>query len=82
VDLLVLGDVPFAALVQALYPLHEALGREVNPVLFSPAEFSRRLAEGDAFAAELLTKPRLWVKGAEDDFAELAGHPAAAGPHA
>lgn len=81
VDLLVLGDVDFGALVQALYPLHESLGREVNPVLYGPVEFAQRVARGDAFATDLATKPRLWVKGGEDDLAELVGHPAAAGPH-
>ena len=82
VDLMVLGAVDFAALVQALYPLHEALGREVNPVLYGPQEFAHRLGQGDAFARDLMDKPRLWVKGGDDDLAELVGHPAAAGPGA
>lgn len=78
VDMLVLGSVDFAALAQALYPLHEALGREVNPVLYGTAEFARRVARKDAFANDLMAKPRLWVKGKEDDLAELVGHPKAA----
>lgn len=80
IDLLVLGDVGFAELVQALYPLHEVLRREVNPVLYSPQEFVKRAQAGEAFARDVLDKPRLWIKGAEDDLAELVGHPAPAGP--
>lgn len=80
VDLMVLGEVDFASLALALYPLHDALGREVNPVLYSASEFARRAARGDAFTTDVLGKPRLWVKGDEDDLAELVGHPAAAGP--
>ncbi len=82
VDLLVLGDVGFAELVQALFPMHDALRREVNPVLYSPQEFVERVQAGEAFARELLSKPKLWVKGADDDLAKLVGHPAPAGPHA
>ena len=82
IDLLVLGDVGFAELVQALFPLHDALKREVNPVLYSPQEFVERVQAGEAFARELLSKPKLWVKGADDDLAKLVGHPAPAGPHA
>ena len=82
IDLLVLGSVGFAELAQALYPLHELLRREVNPVLYSPQEFVARAQAGEAFARELLDKPKLWVKGADDDLAKLVGHPAPAGPRA
>lgn len=82
VDLLVLGDVGFAELAQALYPLHEALRREVNPVLYAPAEFAKRARNGDAFATELLAQPKLWVKGTEHDLAELVGDQAPAVDHA
>ncbi len=78
IDLLVLGDIGFAALAKALFPLHEALGREVNPVLYAPKEFAQRAARGEAFARELLNKPRLWVKGGDDDLAKLVGDPSPA----
>ena len=81
VDLLVLGEVGFADLVRALYPLHEELRREINPVLYSPKEFAQRARRGDAFARELLDKPKLWVKGTEHDLAELAGDQAPARTH-
>ncbi|HET7332785.1 nucleotidyltransferase domain-containing protein, partial [Dyella sp.] len=83
IDLLVLADdVGFAELVQALFPLHEALRREVNPVLYAPGEFVARLRSGDAFARELLDKPKLFVKGDKDDLAELVGDQTPAGSHA
>jgi len=78
VDLLVLGKASFAELAQALFPLHAQLRREVNPALYTPAEFSKRWLQGDAFARDVMSKPRLWVKGGEDDLAKLAGHPALA----
>ncbi|MGR4870529.1 nucleotidyltransferase domain-containing protein [Variovorax sp. LARHSF232] len=81
VDVLVLGSVGFAELAQALYPLHEALGREVNPVLYTPDEFANRARTGDAFARDLLAKPKLFVKGDDHEFAELVGDRTPAGPH-
>lgn len=82
VDLLVLGSVGFVELVQALYPLHAALGREVNAVLYTPEEFAGRVRSGDAFARDVLAKPQLFVKGDAHELAELAGDRAAAAPHA
>lgn len=80
VDLLVLGDVVFADLVRAIHPVQGVLRREINPVLYSRDEFTRRLMAGDAFATELLAKPKLLVLGNNDDVGKLAGDPATAGP--
>ena len=81
VDVLVLGSVGFAKLAQALYPLHAALGREVNPVLYAPEEFADRARRGDAFARDVLAKPKLFVKGEEHELAELAGDRSIASTH-
>ncbi len=78
IDVLVLGDVGFAALAQALFPLHASLGREVNPVLYTADEFAARVRGGDAFARDVLAKPQLFVKGDAHELAELAGHRATA----
>lgn len=81
IDVLVLADqLGFAELAQAFFPLHEALRREVNPVLYAPAEFVARLHGGDAFARELMDKPKLFVKGDKDDLAELVGDQTPANP--
>lgn len=79
IDLLVLGDVGFADLVKAVHPVQADLRREVNPVLYSPGEFVRRLQAGEAFAQELLEKPKLFVMGGRDDVEKLVGVPAATG---
>lgn len=79
IDLLVLGDMGFADLVRAVSPLQDSLRREINPVLYSTAEFRARMESGDAFARELLDKPKLFVKGSKDDIAELVGDQTAAG---
>ena len=82
IDLLVIGDVGFAQLVQALYPAQLALQREINPVLYAPTEFRRRAGEGDAFIRQFLDKPNVFLRGDRDDLAELAGDQAPAGTRA
>ncbi|NCT68324.1 MAG: nucleotidyltransferase domain-containing protein [Rhodanobacteraceae bacterium] len=82
VDLLVVGEVGFGELVQALYPVQQMLGREINPVLYAPAEFRRRAGDGEAFVRQFLDQPSIFLKGNRDDLAELAGDQAPAGPRA
>jgi len=79
IDLLVVGETGFAELVQALYPMQQALQREINPVLYTPAELRRRAGDGDAFVRQLLEKPNVFLMGDKDDLAELAGDQTPAG---
>lgn len=81
IDLLVLGNVGFAEVVRAVNPVQESLRREINPVLYSPDEFVRRVQSGDAFGRQLLDKPKLFVVGVKDDIAELVGDQAASSTH-
>ncbi|HEY9209055.1 MAG TPA: nucleotidyltransferase domain-containing protein [Acidovorax sp.] len=81
IDLLVLGEVDFAELVRALYPLQQQLRREINPVLYAPAEFGARARAGGAFVRDLLDKPKVFLIGGTDDLAELVGDKTAPGPH-
>ncbi len=79
VDVLLVGTADFVAVVQALYPLHEPLGREVNPIIWAPQELTDKAGADDAFVRDVLGKPKLWIKGSEDELEQLAGHrPAAA----
>ena len=79
VDLLVIADLGFADVVKATYPAQAALGREINPVVYNPAEFQRRLDEGDPFVLDLLAQPKIFLMGTEHDLGQLAGDPATAG---
>ncbi|EIL99366.1 DNA polymerase subunit beta [Rhodanobacter thiooxydans] len=82
IDLLVVGKVGFAELVQALYPAQQSLQREINPVLYDAAEFARRAAGNDGFVRQLSDQPGVFLMGDKDDLAKLAGDQAPAGPHA
>lgn len=78
VDLLLIAECSFGDAVKALHPLQAQLQREINPVLYSAAEFSRRIGEKDGFVANLLANPKLFVIGSEHDLGKLAGHPSIA----
>ena len=48
------------------------IGIEVNPYVVTPEEFKRRVAAGDHFLGEVMSSPKIFVKGSEDELAGLA----------
>lgn len=72
VDLLLIGDIGFAEAVELIYPAQATLGREVNPKVFTAAEFSTKAAV-EPFLRDVLAKPKIFLIGNDDDLAELAG---------
>jgi predicted nucleotidyltransferase len=69
-DLLVLGDVDYNRLVEAIHPVGQAIGREVNLVSYSPDELRKKLSRDDGFLRRLLKGATVNVIG---DVQELAG---------
>lgn len=74
VDLLLLTDGSFGDAVKALHPAQGILQREINPVLYTAAEFARRIEAGDGFVLNILAHPKLFVIGTPDDLGKLAGN--------
>lgn len=73
IDLMIIGDAGFSAVVAALYSVQESLGREINPKLFSKNEWIQRRDSNDAFINEVLNKPRMDVMGEGNEFGKLTG---------
>ena len=67
VDVFVLGDASFGDVVGALSPLRNRLGREINPVVTSPADFAAQRASRDRFVTRVMDEPKLFVIGVPDD---------------
>lgn len=67
VDVLVIGDVRFGQVVNALYDAQTVLGREINPKVMTREEWQAKQHEGNTFVTELLKKPKLFVVGTEHD---------------
>ena len=71
VDVIVVGAVTFAEVVSAFRPVHETLGREVNPSVYPPAEFRNRVVHGDHFITSVLRGPKIFLVGGERELAGL-----------
>jgi hypothetical protein len=68
---LLIGDLDFAQAVTLLHPTQALLGREVNPKVFTAAEFSAKAAT-EPFIRDILAKPKIFLVGNDHDLAELA----------
>lgn len=71
VDVMAVGALGFAEVVQALHPAQATLQREINPVVYSLEEFRRRIDGGDSFIQGVLSKPKLFIVGNENELGKL-----------
>lgn len=71
VDLLIVGDIGLHDVASALRDAQRKLGREVNPKLFQPGEFAKRVASKDHFVLSVLSKPKLFVIGSQNELDRL-----------
>jgi hypothetical protein len=79
VDVMMLGSAGFADVALALNEAQSILGREVNTTPMTVAEFAKSLREGQGFAVSVAASPKMWIKGEDNDFAELVEHRKAQG---
>ena len=70
VDVMLIGSLSFSDAVQALHETQSVLQREINPVVYSQEEFSRRIKNNDSFIKEVLAKPKLFIKGKENELSQ------------
>jgi predicted nucleotidyltransferase len=67
IDILIIGDISFTDAVAALYDAQAILGREINPKVYQRTEWQVLINNKNAFAKELLDKPKLFIIGTVDD---------------
>jgi len=68
VDLMVLSDsLTYGDVFGVLEPVSARLGRRVNPTVYSSAEWTKRVRNGNAFVSRIQTQPKLWIIGSEHD---------------
>ena len=72
VDLMIVGNASLADLSPALQKAEQRLGREVNPTLFSPEEFARKVNQGHHFLKTVLGGEKLFIHGGPDDLAAIS----------
>jgi predicted nucleotidyltransferase len=71
IDLLIVGRVTLAAVVEACTERKERLGREVNPVVMTKAAFLAKYNARDRFIIRIGKEPKLFVKGNDNEFGKL-----------
>jgi len=70
IDLMVISDrLRYPDLLDALQGAEAVLARPINPNVMNLAEWRRKRATKDSFAARVSSQPRLFVIGSDDDLA-------------
>lgn len=72
VDVMVIGEVSFAEVSDALGRAQEAIGREVNPSVYAPADFRAKAAAKQHFLRTVLKSDKIFLIGDEHDLGRLA----------
>lgn len=69
IDLLILSaTLEYADLFAALEHAATALGRTINPTIYTPAELAKRIKQKNAFVERVLAQPKIWLLGNENEF--------------
>ena len=71
VDLMVIGSCGLRAVVEAVHPAQDKIGREINPTVYSKTEWREKLTHGHHFVGSLKKTEKLFIKGSEDDLERL-----------
>lgn len=72
VDVMIIGDVPFADVNKAFGAAQRRLNREINPSVYPAAEFRSKLAAGNHFLSSIQEGNRIFLIGDEHGLARLA----------
>lgn len=68
IELMVVSDnLSYGDVFGAVDKLSRFLGRNINPTVYSSAEFSKRARNENAFITRVSEGPKLWVMGTEND---------------
>src|SRR5947207_287232 len=68
IDLMIVSDsLTYGEVFGALERITRTVGRQINPTVYTAAEFSKRARTENAFVTRVLEQPKLWVIGSDDD---------------
>jgi predicted nucleotidyltransferase len=72
IDLFVIGRVSLEEIVSALADVESAVGREINPSLYTEAAFRNKLRQRNHFAVSVMKSEKEFVVGTDNELRELA----------
>ena len=64
--MIVSASLGYADVFGALEGTATTLGRKVNPTLYTPVEFAKRIKLDNAFVTRVLKQPKIWLIGNEE----------------
>jgi len=68
IDVLILSDrLEYADVFEALQSAEARLGRTVNPIVYTPANWRKKRTEDNAFVVRLAAQPKVFLIGTEED---------------
>jgi predicted nucleotidyltransferase len=70
-DLLVIGDATFAAVVAAVRAAEPVVQREIHPTVYSAGEVVARFKEGNHFIRSVVNTEKIYLIGNDDELREL-----------
>lgn len=73
IDLMLVGDLSGREVAAALAPVRKMLNREINPTIYSPREFRKRVNQHHPFVRAVVKEPKLFLLGDERDLKAVLG---------
>ena len=73
VDLFCVGDLTSREATKVFGPLGRELGREFNLVIYKEREFRDKAKGDNPFIQNVLSGPKIWLIGSDDELRQLAG---------
>jgi len=71
IDLMIVGDATLDDVLSRLSAVEKAIGRPVNPTVYSIAEFKSKLASGNHFVTAVLKGKKVFLLGDEDELRKV-----------
>ena len=72
IDLFVIGDCGLRDVTKRIHAAAGKIRQEINPYVISQNDFTERLHKQDHFLNEIISTPKIFLKGDADEFARLA----------
>lgn len=72
IDIMVIGRASLDQILESLAQVPQLAGREVNPLVYTIAEFADKLSAGHHFVTSVMEGPKVFIIGAESDVRSMA----------
>jgi predicted nucleotidyltransferase len=73
IDLLLAGNLSLREVASLLGPMQKDIGRNINCVVYRPAELRQKAKAGHHFVTSVLNNPKMFLIGDEGDLARVVG---------